>query len=275
MLRDIGGGCGGGHTVGRHHRHTVGVLGGDAVKIGQFVDAGGAPGTPEVQHRHLTGAGGVDGVAGETVAVHHRHGVAGTAVAHRHLAGHRFFLIPEIGEGAEQHRQHRRHRDNAGDQPLFALRCRGFIGGGYLVLFNEDVAPLPADGAGGADGDALAAADALLVAYVVDVGLAVGDALVAVHAFIAVELNTEHRNAVKQAVESAQRAQEATEQTEHEDATHQNAHHHQELPGEDGTQHREVAVVDLVGQQQDAALQRTGGTDVLTECGERGVPQGV
>ena len=103
-----------------------------------------------------------------------------------------------------------------------------------------------------------------------------GDTDVAVGALFFVHLHTEDGELVKQAVQRAQGADETAEQTENEHAAHNDGDHQHELPGKQVVQHgEEDAFVGLVGQQQQAAFDGTGGADVLTEAGERLVAESV
>ena len=254
-----------------------GIFTGDLVEVGQFVDAGGTPGAPEVHNGDLAGAGGVDSLTGNAGGVYHGQIVVKAQVAHlvatlragdgRSRVGGG---VPVVGDGAHQNHGHDDGGDGAGN--LAAL------GEGVFCTFvgvEGDLAALEGDGLGGAHADALAAGDALLVAHVVDVQLTVADAQAAAGALGMIHLDAEEGELIEQAVQAAQGADKPAEAPEREDAAHQNADHQQEFPGEQGAQHGEVAGVDLVGQQADAAFQGARGTDVFAEGGQGGIPEGI
>ena len=235
VLRDIGGGGLGQHAVYRYHHDVVAVFLRHRVKVGQLCHAGATGGVPEVDDSDLVGLGGIQGFLlyarggddRQIIAVAQRaHGVAavGGQVVYLHLGGG---YIPVIDAGANQNGQQCYGGDDAGDQ-LFLFLGLNHLGGVVLgddVLGQQDLGSLPLDSLGGADGDTLAAADALGVTHVANVHLAVGDTAVTVHALVAVELDAEDGEAIKQGVQRTQRADETAEQTEDKDATHQNADH--------------------------------------------------
>ena len=276
----------------------VGVFFCDLVKVGELCHAGTAPGTPEIDDGNLAGGSGVDGVIGEAVGGDDRQAATGQQVAGlvtrlgggtagrggncgfrglRQVGGG----IPVVGNSTDQHGQHHDAGDDTGDQPLIA--ATGFGGFHFLRIglhrafigCQENLGTLPGDSLGGANINAIAAGDAFLVAYMLDVYLALGHAEIAMGALCFVHLDTEDGNLVKQAVQTTQRAEETAEHAVNEHTANHDAHHQHEFPGEQGAQHGEETVVDLVGKQQQAALNGTCGADVLAECGGGGLADGV
>ena len=203
--------------------HILGVFRCDLVEIGQFVDAGGAPGAPEIDDGEFAGLGGINGLAGDAGAIRDLQIIAVAQVAHLGTVvgihrGGGGILVPEVDDGTDQHGQHDHCCNGTGDQAaLFELRFllfdRFFVRiSRDLVGFQEDLGTLEGDGLGGADADALAAADAFLVAHVLDIHLAVADAETAVHALALFQLDAEDGELIEQAVQGAQGADEAAKQ---------------------------------------------------------------
>ena len=79
----------------------------------------------------------------------------------------------------------------------------------------------------------------------------------------------------EKAINGTQRAQEPAEHPEDKYRSSEQAYKQQEFPGKQGAQHGKVALVHGVGQQCNAAFQGACGTDILAECGQRDIAQGV
>ena len=99
--------------------------------------------------------------------------------------------------------------------------------------------------------------------------LAAADTLAVFHS------DTEEGELVEQAVNGAQRAQEPAEHPEDKYRSSEKAYKQQEFPSKQGAQHGKIALVHGVGQQRDAAFQGACGTDVLAECRQRDIAQGI
>ena len=281
-----------------HHLHGVGIFFGNLVEIGKLCHAGTAPGAPEVDDGDLTKAGEIHRFRLDAVSGDGGQGSAGQLVAGLTadlcsraggIGGRGGFGglyqvgggIPVVGDGADQHGQHHYSGADTHEQTLVLLICLGFFHlfrgclYGKFVGAQEQLGSLPGDGLGGANVDTFAAGDALLVAYVLDIHLAMGNAQIAVSALIFIHLHTEEGNLVEQAVQTAQGADETAEYAENEHTAHHDADHQHEFPGEQGAQHGEEAVVDLIAQQQQTAFDGAGGADVLTESGGGCLAEGI
>ena len=140
---------------------------------------------------------------------------------------------------------------------------------------QEQLRTLPGDGFCGTCTDALAAIDAFHVSDVPYVHLTTVDAKSAIGTARGIYLDTDKGDSVEQAVKRTEGAKEAAEQTENENARYENRHHKKKLPGEQRTEHTEIALVDAVGKQTHGALKRSCGTDVLAKSGKRKVSEGI
>ena len=144
----------------------------------------------------------------------------------------------------------------------------GKSGAALLFLAARAAGEPGRDGPGGADGFALPAADALRM---VDIRChfhlhgAGRLALPAAHALVLVQAHLEKAETVKKGIESPQGAQVLTEGPMDQGRGSQDYRQHQGLPAEKGSGH--LPEVRIGQQQGDAALQGSGGTEVLAEQG--------
>ena len=123
------------------------------------------------------------------------------------------------------------------------------LGGGLcaLVFLQENTCAFPDNGLGGAYIHALSAADAFLVANMVNIQLAMADAQTALGTFGLFHLHTEEGDLIEKTVKSAQRAEETAEQPEDKYTTHQNADHQGEFPGKQRAKQLKIAFVHRIG----------------------------
>ena len=263
-----------GMGMNRDDRDGVGIVRGDPVEIGKFLNTGCAPGAPEVHDGDRAGGCGINGLGKDPVLIYAFQGIAGTAVTNgvAHIRG----SVCGIPAGDDRCCQNSRH-DPGGD----GLQCGALFpqgrGGTFrnFIFLQEDPAAFEPDGLGGTYVDTLAAADALPVTHMADVHFTGAQALAAVDTFVFIQLNTKEGQFVPQSVDCTQRTQEPAEQPEGEDTARQDADHQQEFPGKQRPQHGEVAFVYLIGQKCQTTLQRSGGTDEFAEGGKRDVPEGI
>ena len=283
--------------VNSHHNHGIGIVFSDLVEVRQLLDTGTAPGAPEVDDGDLAGGGGIKGVLGDGIGGHDGQGAAGqfltNGVAHGNvivagigcgdvgLFGQISGGVPGVYQSADQGCRQDRQGDDAVDQPFLFQLCLGSGGirssflGGDLIGLQQDLGTLPGDGLGGADVDTFTAGDAFLIAYVLDIYLTLGNTEVTMGAFFFVHLHAEEGDLVKQAVQTAQGTNKTAENAIDKYGGHHDADHQQEFPGEQGAQHREEAIVEFVGKQEQATFDGAGGADVFTECRGRNIAQSI
>ena len=151
----------------------------------------------------------------------------------------------------------------------------GFHCGAGLVGSQQDLGALIADRSGGTDVDTASAADTFMVAYMMDIHLALAHAQSAVYALGLVQLHPKEGDLVEQPVNRAKGAEEPAEGPVDEYRCDDEYHKDHELPREQGAQHTEKVRIRLVGQQSASAQQGAGGADVLTKSRKREIPEGI
>ena len=260
----------------------------------QLLDAGSAIGGPEVdEHRLAPLFMEMEGGAVQTCDAEIRELVAGLAAerrVRRPILGRRYgrsrlrdfrclrggsftLLNVRVEEIIPQQRDAQNGQRSApGDflkllppGPGIRLIVRGAACGGY----QGKLARLQADCLLIADVHAPGTVDALMVAHMPHVHAAVSHARAAAVAAGRVHLHAHDGELAEQAVDRAQRAEEAAKAPVAEHAGKADDQQDDELAGEEDAQHGEVARVVGVCEQEDRALKGARGTDVLAEARQR------
>ena len=277
----------------RHQRDFVAVLRVQLREIRQFRHARRTPCRPEVDDRHFPLLRRQREFAavfpvqryGEVRALHPDF-IADRRIVRRRFRGfgrkrfrrggltYRFFHRVRLVYLPHHHAQHyqrrcpRRHHANAAVRALFVvLRLRFFarLHRLHFVRFQRNFAHPHADGFRRANVHARCAVDALMVAHMPNIHLAVRHAAPAVRAFALFDLHAENRHTREQPVNRPQRAEEAAERAVEEHARQQNRHHDDEFARKEDVEDGELARIDRVRQQAHCALERPRRADVLAE----------
>ena len=178
----------------------------------------------------------------------------------------------------EAQRQQRNGPEYPGHPPALFRRVRVIPRAAHLGRFEGDAARLDRDGALVAGRHAPAAVDAFVIAHAAHVHAAAAHARAAVVAAALVHLDADDVEAVEQAVDRAQRTDEAAEGAIAEHAGQPDGQHDDELAGKEHAQHAELRPVDGVRQQAHGPLEGARRADVLAEAGQgyavgEGIPQ--
>ena len=272
----------------RHQRDFVAVLRIQLREIRQLRHARRAPRRPEVDNRHFPllrrqrkfaaffpvqrnreiRALHADFVANRRVVVRRfrrfgRKRFRRGGLTYRFFHRVRLVYLPHHHAQHYQRRRPRRHHANAAVRALFVVFRLHRL---HFVRFQRNFAHPHADGFRRANVHARCAVDALMVAHMPNIHLAVRHAAPAVRAFALFDLHAENRHTREQTVNRPQRAEEAAERTVEEHARQQNRHHDDEFARKEDVEDGELARIDRVRQQAHCALERPRRADVLAEA---------